>query len=194
MIRRPLMFALALGLVMAGCDDDSEGADTVAADTTADTAADAAADTVANPDTGARDTPSTDEGEADTTVDAAPDMVATDSIGLVSFSVLYNGVLTAQGCTSGYCHGSGAGGMDFSTESAAYAALVDVDATSPVCNLVKRVVPGKPEQSILWVKSRNPERDPPGALCADKMPQGSSGLSEDDAQVLESWIAGGATP
>ena len=56
------------------------------------------------------------------------------------------------------------------------------------------MVPGKPDESILWVKARNPERDPTGTLCADKMPQGSSGLPEADAKLLESWIAGGANP
>jgi hypothetical protein len=33
-----------------------------------------------------------------------------------------------------------------------------------------------------------------GMPCAEKMPQGSMGLSDADAQVVYDWIAGGALP
>jgi len=53
------------------------------------------------------------------------------------------------------------------------------------------VVPGSIEASILWSRVRPASLDPVPA-CAPKMPQGSMGLSEGEAQLVNDWIAGGA--
>jgi hypothetical protein len=62
-----------------------------------------------------------------------------------------------------------------------------------VCGLTKRVVPGEPDQSIMWMRARPLAMDM-GNPCADKMPQGTDGLGDADAQVVYDWIAGGALP
>ena len=45
----------------------------------------------------------------------------------------------------------------------------------------------------MWMKARPLAMDM-GMPCADKMPQGSDGLSDADGQVVYDWIAGGALP
>jgi hypothetical protein len=62
-----------------------------------------------------------------------------------------------------------------------------------VCGLQKRVVPGDADSSIMWRRARPLAMDM-GMACTDKMPQGSDGLSDADAQVVFDWIAGGALP
>jgi hypothetical protein len=104
-------------------------------------------------------------------------------------------LLVAQGCTAGYCHGAGAAGLTMTDAATSYAALVDVDATMAVCGLTKRVVPGDPDQSILWLRVRPAALDG-GMPCAVKMPNDGTdnGLPEAEAQLVYDWIAGGALP
>jgi hypothetical protein len=108
------------------------------------------------------------------------------------FAAVYD-ILMMQGCTAGYCHGGGQGGLLMTDAATSYANLVGVDATMPVCGLTTRVVPGDPDSSIMWMKARPIAMDM-GMPCAEKMPQGSMGLSDADAQVVYDWIAGGALP
>ena len=96
-----------------------------------------------------------------------------------------------QGCNSGYCHGGGAGGLTMTDEATSYANLVEVDAMSMACSAAVRVVPGAPEESVLWLRARPAALDE-GMPCASKMPEGSEGLSDADGQLLYDWIAGGA--
>lgn len=111
--------------------------------------------------------------------------------GAPSFTEVYETVIVGQGCTAGYCHGGMAGGLEMTDEATSYANLVEVDATTAVCGLMQRVVPGAPEQSILWMRVR-PAAEDMGMGCAPKMPQGSMGLADAEAQLVEEWIAGGA--
>lgn len=108
-----------------------------------------------------------------------------------SFTEVYESVIVGQGCTAGYCHGGMAGGLELTDEATSYANLVEVDATMAACGLTQRVVPGAPEQSILWMRVR-PAAEDMGMACAPKMPQGSMGLSDADATLVKEWIAGGA--
>lgn len=108
-----------------------------------------------------------------------------------AFAAVYE-VLVANNCTSVYCHGDmGLGGLSLGSAASAYAELVDVAATTPVCMASTRVVPGAPDESILWLRVRPAALDG-GSTCAPKMPQGSTGLSEVDAQVIFDWIEAGA--
>ena len=76
-------------------------------------------------------------------------------------------------------------------EATSYANLVEVDAMSMACSAAVRVVPGAPEESVLWLRARPAALDE-GMPCASKMPEGSEGLSDADGQLLYDWIAGGA--
>ena len=70
-----------------------------------------------------------------------------------------------------------------------HGSLVDVKAMTPGCGLTQRVVPGNPEESILWhrIKPKTPGETP----CLPKMP-GPDGLSEEHAQMVYDWILDGA--
>lgn len=111
--------------------------------------------------------------------------------GAVSFTEVYEQVIMPNGCTAGYCHGGGAGGLTMTDEATAYANLVDMVATTPVCGQGMRVVPGSLDESIVWYRVRPAALDD-GNPCAPKMPQGSMGLTEPEAQLVDDWIAGGA--
>jgi hypothetical protein len=120
------------------------------------------------------------DGDGDGDGDAEP----------VEFAAVYQ-LLTDQGCTAGYCHGAGANGLMMTSAANSYMNLVGVDATDAVCGLTKRVVAGDPEQSIMWMRVRPAALDG-GMPCAVKMPDGTDGLTEAEAQIVYDWIAGGA--
>ena len=79
------------------------------------------------------------------------------------------------------CHGS-SGGLDLS-EGVSYNKLYDVDAQN---HSGKRVKPYDAANSILWNKIANT------GTYGGAMPQGSSGLNADEAQLIETWINEGA--
>ncbi len=145
---------------------------------------------------GATTTAAGSSGQTDTAATGTPTSggssggADTESAG-PSFTEVYEGVLIPQGCTAGYCHGGMAGGLMMTDEATAYANLVDVAATTPVCGLTTRVVPGAPDESILWPRVRPAAQDM-GMACAPKMPQGMPGLPDAEAQLVYDWIAAGA--
>ena len=106
------------------------------------------------------------------------------------FSVVFGGTYS---CGNGYCHGGGTGGFQVSDATLTHFNLVNQSAVSPVCGLTQLVVPGDPESSILWRSVRPVDLDG-GDTCAPKMPQGSDGMAEADAQLVYDWIADGALP
>jgi hypothetical protein len=89
------------------------------------------------------------------------------------------------------CHRPGGDGsfQNFSSQSAAYAALVGVKASGPSCGSSgeTRVVPGNASQSLLWQKVS--ETSPP---CGDQMPLGGPPLSSAQTTLIEDWINAGA--
>lgn len=109
----------------------------------------------------------------------------------VSFTEVFEQIILPNGCNAGYCHGGGAGGLDMTDEATTYANLVEVAATMPKCDQTMRVVPGSLEASIVWYRVRPAALDM-GMPCAPKMPQGSMGLSDEQAQLMSDWIVGGA--
>jgi hypothetical protein len=130
-------------------------------------------------------------GETGTPTSGGSSGGAETGTGAPSFTEVYENVIVGQGCTAGYCHGGMAGGLELTDEATSYANLVEVDATTAACGLMQRVVPGAPEQSILWMRVR-PAAEDMGMGCAPKMPQGSMGLADADATLVKEWIAGGA--
>jgi hypothetical protein len=70
--------------------------------------------------------------------------------------------------------------------AAAYAALVGQTSTSKDCAGKSLVVPGKPEESLLYTKLT---ATPP---CGARMPFGGGALPEAQLEMVRSWIAAGA--
>jgi hypothetical protein len=121
-----------------------------------------------------------------------------------SFTLLYDTVLRPS-CSNDYCHYSGVGvrysALDMSSRSYAYWSLVDQPAAGPGCSRMgTRVVPGDPDQSLLYLKVS--QTMPP---CGARMPanpttlltKGTSEFSgtplpDDQQQLIADWIANGA--
>ena len=173
--------------------DDAPFASDIMAGEPADAADDGPVDTAdEGPSDAADEGPSdaADEGAEDVTqetLDAGSEEDA--EVGeVVSFAALYSEVLEGQGCTNG-CHGGDAGGLALYSAEVAYENLVNTPAETPGCEVTMRVVPGDPEASMLWVRVRALDDD-----CMPKMPPGSEGLTQEDADHIYDWIATGANP
>lgn len=134
-------------------------------------------------------------GEGTTGTEASTSSTASDTAetGVVppSFAEVYESIFMQRGCLSNYCHGGMATVLVLSDEAVAYTNLVGVEADEASCGLFVRVVPGAPEESVLWRRVRPAALDD-GDLCAAKMPQGTMGLEETEAQLVYDWIAAGA--
>ena len=151
-----------------------------------------------DPTTGAAATDTTDTTGAPTTgADGTGDGSSSSSgaaetgPAAVGFGEVYEQVILANGCNSGYCHGDGVGGLTLTDEATSYASLVEVTASAAACDQTTLVVPGAVEASILWYRVRPAAQDG-GIACATKMPLGSMGLVDAQAQLVHDWIAGGA--
>ena len=105
-----------------------------------------------------------------------------------TFAEVYNTVL---GPVCKTCHQPGglAPFQDFSTQSGAYAALVDVKASGPSCGAAgeTRVVAGDASQSLLFQKIS--QASPP---CGSQMPLGGPPLSQAQMSLIENRINEGA--
>jgi len=136
--------------------------------------------------------PTNDMATTGTTGDMATTGPAGDMGGpAATFTQVYTMVI-ASSCAP--CHttaggiGITQGQLDLTTQSKAYANLVNVAAAGTQCaGKGSRVVPGMPDSSILYLKV---SLDDP-APCGAKMPLGGA-LTEDKAEMIESWIAAGA--
>ncbi len=195
---RAAMLAAAMMMTM-GCGSDggtTRKSDATTTGTEVDTGSEDT-DTTGDEDTGAEttgDDTDTTGDDTDTTGDDT-DTTGTDDTGTtgdaVSFDTLYETVFKPSGCTSGYCHGGGSGGMQLQSAEQSYAEMVGVEATTAECEVTQRVVPGEPEQSMLWLRVQ-PLAEGGTADCGNKMPQGSEGLSSEDAKLVYDWIKAGA--
>ena len=111
-----------------------------------------------------------------------------------SFAAI-RGTVFQPACTPA-CHAGGefaAGGLDLSKD--AYSALIDAPAMAAACKPtgMKRVVPGKPEQSLLYLKIQS-KLDATDAPCGEVMPAGVDrpALSAADVARVRAWIEAGA--
>ena len=104
---------------------------------------------------------------------------------------IFQVAFSETGCVVGYCHGGAVDGLVISDPEKSIAAMVNVDSIRPSCGLTKLVVPGKPKESLLWMRVR-PAALETGEPCVAKMPKGTDGLSEEKAKLIYDWIASGA--
>lgn len=113
-----------------------------------------------------------------------------------TFTAVYNDVIAGSGCAgSPLCHAGEAGKLTMKDRDSTYKALVDVKAigqneagrSGPNCadTGLKRVVPGKPDDSLLVMKL---EATQP---CGDQMPIGNK-LSDERISQVRAWIEKGA--
>ena len=134
-----------------------------------------------------------------TTTDAATDTATSDSAAATdtatatdapavegaTYAEVYKKVISNT-CANGYCHGGEAGGWSVKDEGATYAQLVG--PSSSQCAGLKRVEPGQPEKSALYLKLKG---DFAPVCMGKKMPSGDE-LNAGDLELVRSWIAAGA--
>lgn len=118
----------------------------------------------------------------------APGAASADAFALIQSQ------LFAPSCATSGCHTGSApqSGLDLSAATA-YAQLVNVPPTNSAARAdgLKRVVPGRPDSSLLWHKLIVP----PGHHVRDygnPMPSGTAGLSVGQVEYVRQWIAAGA--
>jgi polyvinyl alcohol dehydrogenase (cytochrome) len=113
-----------------------------------------------------------------------------------TFTAVFNDVIAGSGCAgSPLCHAGEAGKLTMKDRASTYKALVDVKAigenepgsSSANCadSGLVRVVPGKPDESLLVMKL---EATQP---CGDQMPIGNK-LSDERISQVRAWIEKGA--
>jgi hypothetical protein len=110
-----------------------------------------------------------------------------------TFSDVYN-LMLCSGC--GLCHGGSANLALNSTKSEVYEALVGSDpqgtpaataAETGMCTGQRRVMPGMPDQSLLYVKVAGTQ------TCGTVMPPGDAPtFTAAQLDMMRSWIAAGA--
>lgn len=105
----------------------------------------------------------------------------------ITFQRVFDEVIVPEGCTSGYCHGSGGGYLVLTDRETSYRNLVGANVFNGGCGVALRVLPGDPEGSLLWRKIA-----PDVEVCEGKMPRGTLGISEDRANLVRQWILAGA--
>ncbi len=95
-------------------------------------------------------------------------------------------------CAGGYCHGGGSGSLKLTGDAKAdHAALTGGTAGSQdaaSCGASAYVVPGKPDQSLLWLKVDAKASHG----CGKKMPSGKDGLDAKLSGLIKDWITAGA--
>jgi len=108
-----------------------------------------------------------------------------------SFARLQNEILVPS-CATGGCHVSGSGSVMLSG-SGTYDALVNATPTHTVARMagLKRVVPGRPDSSLLYLRLLAPTHHLPLDL-GPVMPVGTPALSAGQVEFILQWIAAGA--
>ena len=141
-----------------------------------------AADAAAATDAGGQDVGTADAGAADAGASAP------------TWATVHAAIIVKNSCAGGYCHGGGSGSLKLTGDATKdHAALLGGAAGTKdkaTCAKSTYVVPGKPGESLLWLKV-----DKKAAHgCGGKMPPGSTdaGLSEADSDLVKAWIAAGA--
>jgi hypothetical protein len=168
------MLAIALPACESGGEETPALTDTASDDTSTATNTVTEDSTTAS-DTTAVDTVASDTGAAtavtETTADSGP------TVPNVGFDQVWAQVVYPSGCSGGYCHGSVMNDRDRILNRAS-----DED-----CGDQRWVVPGKPEESLLWRKI-----NPGTSVCGDKMPKDGDPLSQAQADLVYQWILQGA--
>jgi hypothetical protein len=115
-----------------------------------------------------------------------------DAAQVVTFTQVYTTVIGRR-CSP--CHttssgmGVSLGHLDMTTQAAAFMNLVNVPAAGVECSgKGTRVVPGKEDDSVMYLKISLDDPTP----CGAKMPLGLPALPQEEADLIEDWIKGGA--
>jgi hypothetical protein len=110
-----------------------------------------------------------------------------------TFTEIYDSILSTQtDSRCNFCHSMPASQVSngmFHTgkdKTETYASILDRISTSEACSGRSVIVPGDPEQSLLYLKIAGA---PP---CGNRMPLGGKALSATQVQMIRSWIAAGA--
>lgn len=102
-----------------------------------------------------------------------------------SFSQDVNPIFGAEGCSTGNCHGGGAGGLTLTASAATnYGNLVDVPAGSAPTFLL--VEPNNSTDSYLVMKLEGRQ------VSGSQMPLGGGALSAGQISTIRGWIDAGA--
>jgi|SRR5579884_1754068 len=128
----------------------------------------------------------------DTGTDDAPAAVDAPSDVVLTYAPTYTAIwdeILFPSCALVFCHGAGGNFFDLGNKDVGYSSLVNVPASGPGCldSGLKRVVPGHPESSLLYLKVTTPP-------CGDKMPyNGYTGvLDARQTGQIAGWIEAGA--
>jgi polyvinyl alcohol dehydrogenase (cytochrome) len=100
------------------------------------------------------------------------------------YSAIYSEILEPQGCTADRCHGGL--GLKLGKQDAGFKSLQD-DVGVGACAGMKFVVPGKPNESLLYRKVA--DEKPP---CGARMPLSLMPLSAEQLTQIRTWIEMGA--
>lgn len=119
----------------------------------------------------------TEQKDARVTGSGSPLCVQGASASLDALYASHFAASASTGCASSGCHGTGAGGLTFTDAQQFWAATVNDGAR-------QLVVPGAPEQSLLYTKLL------PDA--AGRMPQGGPYLDDAALSEVAAWICAGA--
>ena len=101
-----------------------------------------------------------------------------------TYSAIYDEVLEPQGCTADRCHGGL--GLKLADKLAGHASLMG-DLGVGACAGMKFVVPGQPDQSLLYRKVV--DEMPP---CGARMPLSLAPLKPEELTQIRTWIELGA--
>ncbi len=132
-------------------------------------------------------------GDVAPSADVAPtaDATATDDASSgPSFHKIFTGVMAKNGCSGKFCHGAAnpPAGLHMNDEATAYAELVNhAPQDAAKCKVQVRVKPGDHAASLMWQKVA-----PGVAVCGGKMPDGTEGLTQAEADEIAAWIDAGA--
>ncbi len=199
MLPSRLAFPLCLTLcaLHLGCSgDDGAGATTTTDSGPADAAvADSASDSGAADSSGADSAgggADVSTQDADTQDAGGGDAGQGDAAATAPTWATVHSTIVKPVCANGYCHGGGSGSLKLSGDAAAdYTALTTGKAGSKdaaQCAAGSYVVPGKPAESLLWLKVDKQASHG----CGKKMPSSTDGLDPAQSALIKGWIAAGA--
>jgi hypothetical protein len=101
---------------------------------------------------------------------------------------IFDNVVSPNGCTAGGCHGPPPNSLySFSDAKSMVTAWVDAGS---VQSPLKRVVPGKPNESYVLYKVYGQQLAAHG--LGEQMPQGGPYLSDAQLCAITNWVAAGA--
>jgi hypothetical protein len=108
----------------------------------------------------------------------------------VSFATVWSTVIQSNCSTACHTAATKTGGLDMSSQTAAYTNLTSMTSIEAGCN-EKLVVKGSAMTSLLCQKVLGMQ---PMPSCGVQMPKGGTPLSSADTTLIVDWINGGANP